>query len=349
VKYVPAWLPGAGFKRYAAQMALLQREMRDRPVELTQTQMVRVFAITDVDFIYLRAHSCVLSQAAGTAPISMVQRMLDEDGSSDPEMYQAIKDVAGIVYLAGLDTTVATVVSFFLAMVIYPDIQLRAQAELDEVIGRGRLPEFSDRKDLPYVHAIVSECLRWLPVLPMGSFLSSTPSFSTYICIRIPISVSPPLLILMYITGAPHLVTQDDEYRGYYIPKGTLALPAQWALLHDPELYPNPEQFMPERYLERSPSGAWSNRTDVRDPRDFCFGFGRRICPGVHIAEQSLFAMVATALHTLRIERSKDIHGEEIIPQPDVCSGLLSHPDPFEYTIRMRDDAKDLVQICSTA
>jgi cytochrome P450 len=145
------------------------------------------------------------------------------------------------------------------------------------------------------------------------------------------------------------LVTQDDEYKGYFIPKGTLALPAQWALLHDPEVYPNPEQFMPERYLDRLPSGAWSTRADVRDPRDFCFGFGRRICPGLHIAEQSLFAMVATVLQTLSIGRSKDVDGNEILPQPDAGSGLLSHPKPFDYTIGMRDDAKDLVQMCNTS
>jgi cytochrome P450 len=151
------------------------------------------------------------------------------------------------------------------------------------------------------------------------------------------------------VIGVPHLVTQDDEYKGYFIPKGTLAIPAQWALLHDPEVYPNPEQFMPERYLDRLPSGAWSTRTDVRDPRDFAFGFGRRICPGVHIAEQSLFAMVATVLHTLTVGRSRDVNGNEIVPQPDAGSGLLSHPKPFEYTIRMRDNAKDLVQMCSTS
>jgi cytochrome P450 len=102
------------------------------------------------------------------APISIVQQMLEETKSLGPENLELIKDVAGIVYLAGLDTTVAAVVSFFLAMVIYPGVQVRAQAELDSVVGRGRLPEFSDKKDLPYVNAVMSECLRWMPVAPMG-------------------------------------------------------------------------------------------------------------------------------------------------------------------------------------
>jgi hypothetical protein len=106
------------------------------------------------------------------APASIVQRMLDETNSPGLANMELIKDVAGIVYLAGLDTTVSAVMSFFLAMVIYPDVQLRAQAELDEIIGQGRLPEFSDKEDLPYVNAVMSECLRWMPVGPMGSSIS---------------------------------------------------------------------------------------------------------------------------------------------------------------------------------
>jgi cytochrome P450 len=135
---------------------------------------------------------------------------------------------------------------------------------------------------------------------------------------------------------------QDDEYKGYFIPKGTLVLPSQWAMLQDPKLYPSPAQFMPERYLERSPAGSWTTRPEVRNPRDFSFGFGRRICPGLHIAEQSLFATVATVLHTLNIGRALDAQGKEIVPHPDVSSGLLSHPKPFDYTIGMRDDATEL-------
>jgi cytochrome P450 len=96
--------------------------------------------------------------------------MLDEMDISNSANEQVIKDLAGSLYLAGSDTTVSAVMSFFLAMIIYPDVQSRAQAELDAVVGRERLPEFDDKKHLPYVNAVMSECLRWLPVAPMGSF-----------------------------------------------------------------------------------------------------------------------------------------------------------------------------------
>jgi cytochrome P450 len=64
--------------------------------------------------------------------------------------------------------TVGAVLSFFLAMLRYPDVQAAAQAEIDDVTERARLPDFEDRERLPYVTALVWECLRWLPVLPMG-------------------------------------------------------------------------------------------------------------------------------------------------------------------------------------
>jgi cytochrome P450 len=96
----------------------------------------------------------------------MVARMLE----SHPGAEQQIKDIAGIVYLAGSDTTVAAVTSFFLAALVYPDVQKKAQAELDRVMGRHRLPDFADKAELPYLEAVMRECLRWLPVLPTGRF-----------------------------------------------------------------------------------------------------------------------------------------------------------------------------------
>lgn len=57
---------------------------------------------------------------------------------------------------------------FVLAMVLYPDVQKRAQAEIDSVIGRDRLPAFEDKKSLPYVDAVVRETYRWMTIAPLG-------------------------------------------------------------------------------------------------------------------------------------------------------------------------------------
>jgi cytochrome P450 len=86
---------------------------------------------------------------------------------------ELIKDIGAMAYLAGADTTVSTTMSFFLAMLVYPEVQSKAQAEIDRVVGRERLPEMEDMEFLPYVSAVVAESLRWLPVVPMGTFGSS--------------------------------------------------------------------------------------------------------------------------------------------------------------------------------
>jgi cytochrome P450 len=93
---------------------------------------------------------------------------LSEDDVED----DVIKDVSAMAYIAGSDTTVSATMSFFLAMLIYPEVQQKAQAEIDRVVGCDRLPEMEDMIALPYVSAVVTETLRWLPVLPMGTIES---------------------------------------------------------------------------------------------------------------------------------------------------------------------------------
>ena len=64
--------------------------------------------------------------------------------------------------------TIAAVQAFFLAMAMHPDVQHKAQEELDTVIGQDRLPDFNDRDKLPYINAIVKETLRWHSITPIG-------------------------------------------------------------------------------------------------------------------------------------------------------------------------------------
>jgi cytochrome P450 len=107
----------------------------------------------------------------------MARSMLEDDAAlpSEQSELDMIKDIAGITYLAGSDTTVAAVFSFFLAMLIYPDVQAKAQAEVERVVGKDRLPELDDAPHMPYVQGVVNECLRWLPVVPMCKLLFSFP------------------------------------------------------------------------------------------------------------------------------------------------------------------------------
>ena len=89
----------------------------------------------------------------------------------------------------------STLIAFFLAMTLYPEVQRKAQAEVDAVVGPDRLPSFQDRDRLPYVSAICNELLRWLPVGPLG---------------------------------VPHRLIEDDEYNGHLLPKGSIFIVNLW-------------------------------------------------------------------------------------------------------------------------
>jgi cytochrome P450 len=105
--------------------------------------------------------------------------------------------------------TESAMTSFFLALVLYPQVQRRAQAELDAVVGRDRLPTFNDKPRLPYIEALCKELMRWQMVTPMGMirFFPRVPSIG---------------MIERRLSGLPHLSNRDDVYKGYFIPKGQI-------------------------------------------------------------------------------------------------------------------------------
>lgn len=91
-----------------------------------------------------------------------------EQSKNTAEDEHAIKWAAASMYSGGADTTVSTMLSLFLCMTLFPEAQKKARAEIDTIVGRDRLPTLADRPNLPYVEAIVSEMMRWAPVVPMG-------------------------------------------------------------------------------------------------------------------------------------------------------------------------------------
>ena len=128
--------------------------------------------------------------------------------------------------------------TFFLAMTLNPGVVEKAQEELDRVVGKDRLPEFSDRDDLPYINAVVKELLRW----------------------NVPIPISLPVKTI-----------QDDIYRGYSIPAGATVIENTWAVCRDSNIYPDPEAFNPDRFLKDGEINPL-----VFNPEDRVFGSGRR-------------------------------------------------------------------------
>ncbi|KAG2356980.1 cytochrome P450 [Suillus spraguei] len=241
--------------------------------------------------------------AAGIAPKSFTSNLL-EGRTLSAEEDHIVKWSAASLYSGGADTTVSAIYSFFLAMTLFPDAQKKAQAEIDTVVGPDRLPCFSDRDSLPYTEALAKEVLRWNAVVP---------------------------------TAIPHRVTEDDIHDGYYIPKGSLIIPNIWFMLNDPRTYASPSEFSPARFL------AKEGKEPETDPRTICFGFGRRICPGLHLADASVWMSVAMSLAVFDISKVVE-NGVEITPEVDPSSGTISHPKPFKCSIKPRS-AKSLALI----
>jgi len=198
LQYLPENFPGATFKRTARQWRKSIRASAYIPYEFVRRKMS--------------------AQKENTSYVSrLVRQSVTETGgdlSSDDE--EAIIWTAASLYGAAADTTVITLTAFTLAMIRFPEVQKKAQDEIDRVIGTHRLPCCDDRARLPYINALVKEATRWWPIAPMGF---------------------------------PHTATENIEYAGFRIPKGAYLLPAVWWFLHNPEVYLDPESFNPDRFL----------------------------------------------------------------------------------------------------
>ncbi|KAI8939661.1 hypothetical protein NX059_003418 [Plenodomus lindquistii] len=205
---------------------------------------------------------------------------------------------------AGSETTGTTLNNFTLCMVLFPEAQRRAQEELDRVVGSDRLPAWEDEEDLPYVRALIKEVLRWRPVNKMGM---------------------------------EHATSEDDWYEGYFIPKGAVVVLNWWAIHYDESLWENPTAFEPQRYIEHTASAAYyMNTADPRERDHFSYGAGRRACPGVHVAERSLFINVSRVLWGFNLRKKVDKNGKEVKVTDRMMPGFFSVAEPFECDITPR-------------
>ncbi|GAA6010246.1 hypothetical protein JCM10207_005685 [Rhodosporidiobolus poonsookiae] len=213
--------------------------------------------------------------------------------------------LTGGIFGAGVETTSGTISSFVLAMVTHPAVQRKAQEELNRVVGSSRSPTWDDEHHLPYCRALFKESLRWRPVAVLG--------------------------------GAPHASTEDDWYNGYFIPAGSTILCNTWAIHRDPTYFPEPDEFRPERYLDEAEGGDGAPPYPQKAGHS-AFGWGRRICPGMHVAERSVWIVILHLLHhfTLSVPDGG--------PAPDTMAftdGSLSSAEPFPIKVEVRGgDAK---------
>ncbi|CCL99955.1 uncharacterized protein FIBRA_01980 [Fibroporia radiculosa] len=279
LKNIPNWMPGNGLKRKACELSGMVKIMFDKP--------------------FNRAREAL---AAGSTKPSFLSALLDEHsqkGSITPEDEYNVRGAAAMVYMAGSDTTISVMTTFVLAMVLYPEVYRKAQAEVDRVVEQSRLPTFEDRASTPYLECVLKEVYRWGCPLPFV---------------------------------IPHQLSEDDEYRGYHLPAGTLIMPNVWAMFRDPEVFPDPDRFMPERFE----GFDFSSNPNVPDPSKAAFGFGRRLCSGRSFGDSTVWLFAASVLSTMDICKAKDEFGREITPEPLFVDGLINHAQPFKCDFKPR-------------
>jgi cytochrome P450 len=212
-----------------------------------------------------------------------VKHLFAERDKYNLEM-EEISSLTGNLFGAGSDTSSSTLITFILACCAFPETLVPAWEELDRVVGPHRSPTWDDEDNMPYVKAFVKEVLRWRSVAIIG--------------------------------GQPHAPTQDDNYKGWFIPKGTWVQGNVWAIHHNEREFPDPDRFNPSRYLPGSPDA----RPFPGEKGYMTFGWGRRVCSGQALAEQGVWNTISRVLWAFNIQKKKR------------ADGTVVEVDIFNYT-----------------
>jgi len=223
--------------------------------------------------------------------------MKEQYGLSDDQ----IAYIGGTLLEAGADTTAAFLLFFIKCIATHPDVQKKAQDEIDVLIGSSRLPLPDDIHKLPYIQAVIQEVARYCPITP---------------------------------TAIPHSTTTDHSINGYHIPAGATVIPNIWGINLNEEFYEDARVFKPERYLQ-SKSGLRSEPKLLGARFDPFFGFGRRICPGRNLAKDAYNLDFMSLLWGFNFEYPKDPRTGEMISFDlrDVTDGIAIEPKPFKCGI----------------
>ncbi|KAF8995974.1 cytochrome P450 [Cyathus striatus] len=242
------------------------------------------------------------SMKSGSYKQSFTSTLLEDETAKAAENFEFdLKWTANSMYSASGDTTMTAISHFLLALMNHPEVLRKAQQEIDTVVGSERLPSFEDRPNLPYLECVLNETYRWGVPVPLS---------------------------------LPHRLMEDDVYNGMLIPKGSLVFGNIWAMLRNEEIFPEPDSFKPERYLEKVDAAT----AKMMHPRSYVFGFGRRQCPGKELVESSIWLLMARMIATLDINKAKDDSGNVIEPDVKFENQIFRIPNAFPCDIRPRSE-----------
>ncbi|XP_005390939.1 PREDICTED: cytochrome P450 1B1 [Chinchilla lanigera] len=229
------------------------------------------------NFVFDKFRGHCESLRPGAAPRDMMDAFIlsserkAAEGSSEVGARLDMENVPGTItdiFGASQDTLSTALLWLLILFTRYPDVQARVQAELDQVVGRDRLPCMSDQPNLPYVMAFLYETMR----------------FSSFVPVTI-----------------PHATTDNAFVLGYYIPKNTVIFVNQWSVNHDPVKWPNPEDFDPARFLDKD---GFINKDLASSV--MIFSVGKRRCIGEELSKMLMFLFISILAHQCNFKVSQN-------------------------------------------
>ncbi|KAK7973742.1 hypothetical protein PG990_011656 [Apiospora arundinis] len=202
---------------------------------------------------------------------------------------EQLRFIGGVLMEGGSDTSSSLILAIVQALILNPVVQEKAHREIAAVVGDERSPVWADMPNLPYINMIVKEGHRWRPILPL--------------CF-------------------PHALGQDDWVDGKFLPKGTIVVINSWGMHMDPDVWEDPETFNPDRYRDHPllapdyvAGGDWQKRDH------YGYGVGRRICPGMYLAERNMLLSIAKLIWAFRFEAPLGPDGKPVRIDPDPVTG----------------------------
>ncbi|KAG1452557.1 hypothetical protein G6F56_007786 [Rhizopus delemar] len=232
---------------------------------------------------------------------------MKEDGLID---YDDIVVFLSDLVSAGADTIATTLSWTFNILSQYPKVQEKVAKELDEWKSKhppGAVPNFhQDRDDFPYSVCVQKEIMRFRPVTNFG---------------------------------IPHVATEDTLTNGYFIPKDAILISSMETMHKSTAFYDDPEEFRPERFLQNTQRMSAAANAKINERDHFGFGWGRRQCPGIHLAEIEIFNFYVRFFSKFTIQAEPDAQGnpKKIDLSEIIEEGIMVKPLPNKFIIVSRD------------